>query len=296
MVTINPVSLAQGVISAGGGEGNIGGRKATHWSTHLCIAGAVIGAGALATGIIINSIFIAVLGGLLLGTNVIAGWYLKKFSVFYSVDEVIQNVQGTVKDLYEQNIALNGQVRSLSGNRKEVTESRKRLEAQLKATEETNKKLSKTVAKYQQENKKLNKVIGVYQPMKQAIDQFIHEVGALDERNFRGLAAAVKALAKERARLEGGVKRLDGENRELERHGKAIENQIERLDALMQRWELEQEEMLSEMRKLTDEVNELQEQNRALDEKNHDADRIASRFEKAVGLLRNEIDVINRNG
>lgn len=256
-------------------------RQVTHWSTHICMVGAFIGCVALLVGVTIDSIAFSTLGAFLFVTNALASYYLKKFSVFFSVDEVIRALSETVLSLYNQVVGLHNQIAGLEPARERLIEERKKIESRLKESQAAVEKLQKVEKEYHLINSKLMQITNAYNPLKGAIDAFIKKVGQLQKAdiNFEQLNQAMKALTQERTKLEANIQKFDTETKELDEHEKRVGEHISQLSELMDNWNGRYVDLVSQNSKLSSEVDELKKQLGTFTSQNKKAEALVKQVE-----------------
>jgi DNA repair exonuclease SbcCD ATPase subunit len=282
---VSALDAAQGALTLAG-KANFDqsiwrNRNVTHWSTHVCMFGALVGGIALLIGITIDSIALATLGGFLFVTNSLASYYLKKFSVFFAIDEVIRALADTIKELYNQVVGLHNQIEAIGPIRERITDERKKIEQRLAESQATIEKLQKVVKDYQVVDKKLAQVVSVYQPLKQAVDEFISKVTQLEKSDldFQRLNNALKALAKERTKLEDSIKKLEDGTKILDTHEKKIEVNISQLNYIMDGWSQRYTDIVDQNTRLAKEVDELTAQLLDFTSQNNKAEALVKQME-----------------
>lgn len=281
---VSTIEVARGALALTGknvDQGYWNGRNVTHWSTHLAMTGALIGAIAFVAGIAFDSIVIASLGGLLLVNNGISAYYLKKFSVFNSIDEVIRALALTVKELYDQVVALHEHIEVLEPATQRITDERIKIEARLKESTAVIEKLKGVEKKYEEVSKKLTAITNIYNPLKGAVDNFIRKVSELEnyKLDFSKLSLALKELANERSQLEGSIKLIDDGTKKLDTHEKKIGDLSTQLGTLIDRWNANFQELQKQIVKLEEENDELQHALHSLTTENLKAEAIVKRAE-----------------
>ena len=267
------------------------------------MAGAFVGGIALIIGIAIDGIIISTLGGFLFVTNSISAYYLKKFSVFNSIDEVIRALAETVKGLYEQVVGLHNQIGAIGPARLKLEDERKKMEARLQESNATIDKLQKVQKDFEKVNSKLANITEVYTPLKEAVDMFIKKVSELESQafDFTKLSSAVKELAQERTRLEASVKKIGDETKGLSTQEKRIESQTSKLGTLIDSWNVSFIQLTKQIEKLQNEIGDLKTQLTSFATQNNKADDLVKRLEDLRNALpdnqklRGMIEEIKRN-
>lgn len=281
---VNAIDVARDALSLTGKEVEQGywqNRNVTHWSTHVCMTGAFIGGMALIAGIAIDSTIIAALGSLLLVTNGLSAYYLKKFSVFSAIDDIIRALADTVRELYNQIVGLHTQIGAIGPARELITEERLKIETRLKESQATIDRLQKVEKDYEAVSKKIVQITGVYQPLKSAVDEFIKNVSELPKGNldFERLSVAMKGLADERTRFDDNVKTLGDETKELNTHEKRVGDQISKLNTIINAWNSRYTELVGQNERLAKQVVELQRQIATFSSENQKAESLITRIE-----------------
>lgn len=280
---ISSIDFAKGALALTGRNipGNMSGRNISHWSTHLAMTGTLIGAIAFVSGIALDSIVVAALGGMLFVTNGISAYYLKKFSVFNSIDEVIHALAETIHELYQQIVGLHAQIGALGPSTQRLSDERIKIEARLKESNETIARLEKVEKQFAETNKKFTKLANIYGPLKDAVDNFIRNVSELkqNEIDLTLLAKAVKDLANERTRLEGSIKAIDDGTKALDTQGNKIKDLSVRLGSLLDAWNGDFEDLKTQITKLETENDQLQAQLTSLTLENTKLEGLITRAE-----------------
>lgn len=287
------ISVAQGALALTGkqlDESNWEGRRTTHWSVHVTMAGTLIGAIVLLVGIAIDSIALSILGGFILITNGLSSYYLKKFSVFHAVDEVIRALSETIKELYEQVLSLHLQIQAIKPAADRIALERKQIEERLKESQATIAKLKGVGKDYQKVAAELKHITAFYNPLKTSIDTFVAQVGELRENqiDFGKLSAAIKDLAHQQTQIESSIKTLGDESTKLTVHERGVAFQIEKLAGVIDQWNGRYNDLLTQNAKLEREVNELRVQMAAFDVENQRAEKLVNRIEKLRDAIPNQ--------
>lgn len=209
--------------------GNLNGRKATHWTFALYIAGSIVGVIAAIAGFLLGGLGITLFGyvigtcGVLLGLiGSIAAFYIKRFAVFSTLEGYVKTLAERLKLLTARVFQLketNQQLEKVSLGIKEIPSNwhdeiasgRKQLEERTKELQDTIKRLELV----QRKNDQLALIIQELQKhthdLSQATLDFSKENGFAGE-NIEKLQGEISKLDKENDELIGHISNLDAQN------------------------------------------------------------------------------------
>jgi chromosome segregation ATPase len=256
------------------GTGNLNGRKATHWSFKLFIAGCIVGSIAAIAGFIIGGLgvsfigYIVGAGGLLLAlTNGFAAFYVERFAVLKTLEEYTQILAERLKQLAGKTLELkkiNQDLEKINLGFKEIPKSWKHeIENGRKMLEEKTKDLEKVTVKLEAAQKKLDQLAQITVQLghqtgeiTKAAVEFGVENGLLGEK-VENLQGQVSNLDKENDELISHIKNLDSQNDQTEEALSAFSknnNALEELYAMMKEMYLQAKHKMEGLQK---EVNSL---------------------------------------
>ena len=241
-----------------GKAGNLKGRSITHWSYKLFIAGAVVGTIAAIAGFILNMVPIGV-SGLILGvTNGLAAFYIRKFSVIKSLEEVN-------KDLSDQVDTLSDEIDELDSQISELEKENKRLEKISKGIKDIPKDWRKEIVKGKKEieekTKEIEKVTQKLLAAEEKIAKLATVTGEMHEQANKITEAAIQ-FSKQNNFLSDRVGKMESNLGELNQHNDNLVKLIMNVDTQTDEFEdLSQEfgkqvEMLGDLFSLMKEMYE----------------------------------------
>ena len=217
--------------------GTLSGRKATHWSYKLFIAGSIIGAVAAVACYVIGMQGGSVIGALLAITNGFAAYYVKRFGILKTLEDYTGKLAKKVNDLKEVNKGLsqvNDGLQEIPDDwRSEIQRGKKEIERKTRELKEASDKLQATEVK-------LQKLAGVTSDIQKktgelsaAAVKFSEENDLFGERVER-LATEVRGVEKHNADLAGMIMETDINTDDYEMLNQQFTGQLEMLDDLFE--------------------------------------------------------------
>ncbi len=241
-------------------EGSLNGRKATHWSYKLFIAGTIVGVIAAVACYIIGQQAIAVAGALLAITNGFAAFYVKRFGILKTLEDYTGKLAEKVKDLKEVNQGLE---RVNDGLQEIPDDWREEIRKGKRQIERKTKELKKVAARLEATEAKLQKLAGVTSDIQKKTGELSKAAVEFSEQNqvfgdrVDRLANGVRKIEKHNDNLTTLIMETDANTDDYEVLNEQFARQLEMLDdlfALMKDLYVKAQER---MRALEHEVDEL---------------------------------------
>lgn len=230
-VLMNAAGVALHAASGGVGpgaavKGSFQGKKITHWSYKVFIAGAVIGTITAIAGFILNMLPIGVSGVVIGATNGLAAFYIRKFSVIKTLEEVNKELTNQVKTLSDEVDELDSQISQLE-------DENKKLEEVSKGLAEIPKDWRKEIVKGKQEiaakTNELEKVAQKLLAAEKKIEKLATVTGEMHTQANKITEAALQ-FSKENHFFSDHVGKLESQLGELNQHNQNLVSLIVNVD------------------------------------------------------------------
>ncbi len=154
-------------------KGEIQGRKATHWSYKLFIAGSVVGAIAAVAGFIFSMHIITFAGILLAVTNGFAAFYVKRFGILKTLENYTERLAKKVKDLK----GINHDLGEIQEGLDEIPDKwRNEIQKGKREISKKTAEINKLADKLQKTEKKLQQLASIAEKLEQRNGEFSTEV------------------------------------------------------------------------------------------------------------------------
>lgn len=246
-----------------GEEGSLNGRKATHWSYKVFIAGSIIGAIAAVACYILDMHAISFFGALLALTNGFAAFYVKKFGILKTLENYTGRLAEKVSDLKEVNQGLN----QVNDGLQEVPDNwRKEIQRGKRDLERKTRKLQELSAKLEAAEKKLQTLAGLTTKIqKKTIELSVAAVKFSEENKLYGdsvdrLASEVAKVEEYQSELADIILKTDAGTDEYEKLNEQFTRQLEMLDdlfELMKKLYLNAQKRMLDLEAQVDELGEV---------------------------------------
>lgn len=241
-------------------EGTLKGRKATHWSYKLFIAGTIIGVIAAVASYILGFTAISVAGTLLAVTNGFAAFYVKRFGILKTLEEYNEQLAKKVKDLS----AVNQGLEDVNNGLKEIPEDwRAEIERGNREIQRKAKELEKMAAKLKATEEKLQKLAGVTTDIQKKTGQLSAEAVKFSQQNqlfgerVDRLAHGVNEVQRHNEDLAKLIMETDANTDEYETLNQQFSQQVQMLDdlfELMKELYLKAQQRMAELESQVDEL------------------------------------------
>lgn len=216
------LASAREAIALGGQEslsqGQLNGHTVIHWSHYVLLGTGIVGlVAAVAAGILLQWP-LTISCGLLAFSSLLGSYYIKELSIAQSLEDIINQLVGTIHRLYMQTIDLEAQITNLNQSKDQLKKTVDQYGASVKKTQdrfdEQTKKLQELTDQLKASEVKFQELKQLYDPLKATVDQFmdtssklLNTVGDL-QKNENGLSSSVANLNQVESKLDQDVSQI----------------------------------------------------------------------------------------
>lgn len=290
---------------AAGQEGDLQGRRVTHWSYYAFIAGSVVGAiVAIAGFALVNSVgfmayVVGAAGVLLAVTSGFAALYVKKFGILKTLDDYIRELAKRVQDFSSNILFLkseNQKLKQISKDLQEVPQDwREQIQKGKEAMQDKINELSKVAKKLQDTEAKLQKFAGVADDIQLQTKKLSESALEFSKGNdflkqsVQKLEKHVTKLNEDNEDMAKQVMLFDAATDEFEAVSKRLGLQVKVFDDLFELMKKMDESAKERMAGLTQEVDDLQAAAKKIQEDAQQLDQSTKKYDDIIAQLEGQL-------